>query len=71
MSEKEYLTEQEHDAYMHDFSDIMHTVIKTIIVLADKHNVDRNNALQHFATIFSTMVQCSTFEHFKENETEP
>lgn len=67
MGEKqEFLNEQEHAAYMEDFTEIVNGVIEKVIAVADKHNVDRDNAMQHFSTIFSAMVQISTFEHFGE-----
>lgn len=65
--ENEYLNEQEHAAYMNDFSEVVNTVIEKVIAIADKHNVDRDNAMQHFSTVFSAMVQISTFEHFGES----
>lgn len=64
---QEFLNEQEHDAYMEDFSGVVTDVIGKVIAIADKHNVDRDNAMQHFITIFSAMVQISTFEHFGES----
>lgn len=67
MSEKQkFLNEQEHAAYMEDFSGVVTDVIGKVIAIADKHNVDRDNAMQHFSAIFSAMVQISTFEHFEE-----
>ena len=68
MDEKNYLNEQEHEAYMRDFKEVVNTVIDMIITLADVHNVDRDNAMQHFSTLFSAMVDTSTFEHFREGE---
>ena len=65
--ENEYLNEQEHAAYIKDFSEVVNSVIKKVIAIADKHNVDRDNAMQHFLTIFSAMVQISTFEHLGES----
>lgn len=71
MNEKqEFLNEQEHAAYMKEFSKIVNSVIEKVIAIADKHNVDRDDAMKHFSTIFSTMVQISTFEHFGENGVE-
>lgn len=50
--ENEYLNEQEHAAYMNDFSEVVNTVIEKVIAIADKHNVDRDNAMQHFRRWF-------------------
>lgn len=67
MTDKQnFLNEQEHAAYMDDFSEVVNGVIEKVIAIADKHNVDRGNAMQHFSIIFSAMVQVSTFEHFRE-----
>lgn len=60
----DFLTAKEHDGYMTDFTDIVSSTIDNIISLADKHNVDRNNAMEHFAKIFSSMVEISTFEKY-------
>lgn len=67
-NEDEYLTQRECDEYMNDFSQVMHIVIEQVIALADRHNVDRDNAMQHFAAVFSAMTQCSTFEHFENSQ---
>lgn len=64
----EFLTGKEHDAYMDDFSGVVTDVIGKVLAIADKHNVDRDNAMQHFSTIFSAMIQISTFKHFGEGE---
>ena len=62
-----FLNDAEHSAYMEDFSEAVTGTIGKIVSLADKHNVDRDNAMRHFSAIFSTMVQISTFEHFGES----
>lgn len=64
--EQEFLSEQEHAAYIDDFSEIVSGIIEKVVAIADKHNVDRDNAMQHFSTIFSAMVKISTFEHYGE-----
>ena len=45
MDEKNYLNEQEEEAYMSDFSEVVYAVIEMVITLADIHNVDRDNAM--------------------------
>ena len=64
--EPEFLTGKEYDDYIEDFNDVMKDVIKKVITIADKHNVDRDNAMQHFSAIFSMTVQISTFENFEK-----
>ena len=66
MINKEYIAGQEHDAYMEDFSGIVLGAVKKVIGLADKYNVDRDNAMEHFATVFKTMQEVSTFQNRSE-----
>lgn len=54
--EQEYLNDKEHEGYMNDISSVVTDLIGKVVFIADKHNVDRDNA----------MVQISTFEHFGE-----
>lgn len=68
--EQEYLNDKEHEDYMNDISSVVGELIGKVIFVADKHNVDRNNAIQHFSQLFSATVQISTFEHFGEGGTE-
>lgn len=70
MKSKSFLNEQENAAYMKEFSKIVNSVIEKVLAIADKHNVDRDDAMKHFSTIFSIMVQISTFEHFGESGVE-
>lgn len=64
--EQEYLNDKEHEGYMNDISSVVTDLIGKVIFIADKHNVDRDNAMQHFSRLLSAMVQISTFEHFGE-----
>lgn len=64
-SETEYLNKAEHDAYIDEFTPLVVETLNKIISLADKHNIDRDNAVEHFATIFKTMQEISTFAGFK------
>lgn len=59
-----YLNDKEHAAYMKDFIGVMNDVISRVIFIADKHNVDRDNAIRHFAAIFKVMTEISTFERW-------
>lgn len=65
---QEYLSGKEHDGYINDISSVMNDLIGKVIFIADKHNVDRDNAMQHFSQLLSAMVQVSTFEHFGEGD---
>lgn len=62
----QYLNEEEHNAYIEDFSPLVSEVIEKVVFIADKHNVDRDNAVQHFATIFKAMSEISTFQNWGE-----
>lgn len=63
--EHEFLTGKEHDAYISDISEVVNNLIDKIIGVADKHNVDRDNAMQHFSQLFGAMVEISTFQHWE------
>lgn len=56
----------ERDAYMEDFTGIVLSTVRQVIGLADKFNVDRDNALEHFAAIFKTMQEVFTFQNWME-----
>ncbi len=69
MAKQEYIAGAERDAYMKEFMSIVLTTVDGVIKLADRHNIDRDNAIEHFATIFKTMQEVSTFQSFgKEAE---
>lgn len=57
-----YLNDEEYAAYIEDFAVVVNDTIDRIISIADKHNIERDNAVQHFAAIFKTMTEISTFE---------
>ena len=62
--EQEFLTGKEHDEYVEDISGVMNDLIAKVVAVADKHNVDRDNAMQHFSQLLSAMVEISTFQNF-------
>lgn len=62
--EHEELTGAEHDAYIDDISGVVTDLIGKVISVADKHNVDRDNAMEHFSTLLSGMVAISTFQNW-------
>ena len=69
MAKQEYIAGAERDAYMKEFMSIVLTTVDGVIKLADRHIIDRDNAIEHFATIFKTMQEVSTFRSFgKEAE---
>lgn len=62
--EKTYLTGPELKAYIDELSGLISNTIPALIALADKHNVDRDDTVQHFAEIFGTLAETSTFENY-------
>lgn len=63
--EQEYLNGKEHDDYINDISGIASDLIAKVLSVADKHNVDRDNAMQHFSQLLSAMVEISSFANFE------
>lgn len=62
--EKTYLTGSELKAYIDELSNLISNTVPALTTLADKYNVDRDDTMQHFAEIFSTLAKTSTFvEH--------
>ena len=58
------------DKEFKDFNKIVQETLNALIDCADKHNIDRNSFLQYFCAIFGTMVEVSTFEHYKKGGAE-
>lgn len=56
--------------YLEDLAEVIRSTIGRMANVADKHNVDRDNVMQHFATVFSAMVKTSTFEEYKTKKKE-
>ena len=65
--EQKYLNDKERNEYIDDISRVATDLIGKLIFIADKHNVDRDNAMQHFSQLLSAMVQISTFEHLENS----
>lgn len=59
------LTDAERDAVIDDmhkiYSMVLTDVVNQLIALADKHNVERDNVIKHFAAVFSKMAELGTF----------
>lgn len=62
------LTEAEHNAVIEDMTEIYPTVIKHLVAVADKHNVDRDDIVKYFAAKFSIMAEVSTFVNWRGND---
>lgn len=61
----EGLTPEEANAWTKEMQRITTGVIRELITAADKHNIDRDSAVQYFSDMFGFMVSISTFEQFK------
>ena len=59
------------DKAFKDFNDFMTgMVIPGLVVIADKHNYDRDDFINYAATIMSAMTEVATFENYKIPEVE-
>jgi hypothetical protein len=61
----ESLTQKEADVWASEMARIIGGTIHELIVAADKHNIDRDSAVQYYSDLFSAMVSVSTFEHYE------
>lgn len=64
----EGLTPKEADAWGSEMARIITGTIHELLSAADRHNIDRDSAVQHFSALFSTMADVATFEHFELGE---
>lgn len=62
--EKTYLTGPELKAYIDEISGLISNTIPALIALTDKYDVDRDDTVQHFAEIFSTLAETNTFNNY-------
>lgn len=61
----EGLTPKEAAVWSSEMVRIVTGTIHELVAAADKHNIDRDSAVQYFSDLFSVMVSISTFEHFE------
>ena len=54
------------DAWANEMARIVADTIHELVSAADRHNIDRDSAVQYFSDLFSVMASISTFEHFAE-----
>lgn len=52
------------------FNEIVQNTLNSLIDFADKHNIDRDSLIRYFSTMFGTMAEISTFEHYKRSRKE-
>jgi hypothetical protein len=54
------------DKALRDFTDFMSDmVIPGLVLIADKHNYDRDDFIRYAANIMSMMAEFATFENYK------
>lgn len=58
------------DAKFDDFNDIVGDVIDKLITIADKHNIERDDAMKYFATMFGAMLGVATFKYYGKGDEE-
>ena len=56
------------DEFFNDLAVLQARFVTEIIKLADKHNIDRDNAVLKSAHVFLAMAELSTFENFVYEE---
>lgn len=61
----EGLTLKEANAWASEMSRIVCGTIHELLAAADKHNIDRDSAVEYFSDLFSTMASVTTFEHYE------
>lgn len=61
----EGLTPKEADAWASEMTRIVGGTIHELIAAADKHNIDRDSAVQYYSDLFSAMASVATFEHYE------
>jgi hypothetical protein len=52
------------DVEFDDFDEIVGETIERLVACADKHNIDRDDFVKYFATIFGVMAEVSTFSQY-------
>ena len=63
--EPETLSDAEYQAFVSDLTPIVLNTVHSLVELADKHNLDRDNVMGYFSTLFGTMAEISTFAGFE------
>ena len=64
------LSNAEADAYLNDMTEAHSNAAKSVIKIADKYRLDRDEAMKHFSTVMVAAAECVTFKNYKFNEEE-
>lgn len=68
LDEPTRLSDAEHEAFVSDLTPIVLNTVHSLVGLADKYNLDRDNVMEYFSTLFSTMAEISTFAGFESGD---
>lgn len=61
---QEYMDAEEFGEYDKDIANVMAALVVKMVTVADKHDVDRDSAIQHFARVFSAAANVCTFAKY-------
>lgn len=52
------------DKEFKELNEIVQNTLNSLIVCADKHNIDRDSFIKYFSAIFGTMAEVSAFTNY-------
>lgn len=55
-----------YQSYAEELLEIRNELFGKVVSLADKYNLNRNIAMQHFSKTFSAIAETGDFEHYGE-----
>lgn len=55
-------------SYTNEINEVMVDVIDKVIAISDKYSADRDDAMNHFATMLLTMSEIATFKNYKKED---
>jgi hypothetical protein len=64
------LSDAEAQEYSIDMAEAHSAAIESVIRIADKYGISRDEAMKHFSTVMVVMAKCSSFEGYKLNKEE-
>lgn len=64
------LTDAEANRFALDMTEVNSTATESVIRIADKYGISRDEALKHFITVMAVLVKNASFEDYKFNKEE-
>lgn len=61
---RKYLSGKEYEEYMGDLKKVIGESVEKVIFIADKHNIDRDDAMQNFSVMLRGVVEFGTFQNW-------